>query len=107
MARLQPFFIKSHSKPRVDNRRVLGDRNYDADWFRVALEAKGIQLYIPDRRSRNEPIRYDKCRYRCRNRIETLFGRLMSWRRVANRYGRCPTAFFSTITLAATVIFWL
>lgn len=27
--------------------------------------------------------------------------------RFTTRYDRCPTAFFSAITLAATVIFWL
>jgi transposase len=36
---------------------LLGDRGYDADWFRDALEAKGIQPCIPGRRSRNEPVR--------------------------------------------------
>jgi len=35
------------------------------------------------------------------------FGRLKDWRRVATRYDRCPTAFFSAIALVATVIFWL
>lgn len=25
---------------------LLGDRDYDADWFRGALEAKGVQLCI-------------------------------------------------------------
>ena len=41
---------------------LLGDRGYDADWFRDALQAKGIQPCIPGRRSRNEPVRYDKRR---------------------------------------------
>jgi transposase len=36
-----------------------------------------------------------------------MFGRLKDWRRVATRYDRSPTAFFSAIALAATVIFWL
>lgn len=36
-----------------------------------------------------------------------MFGRLKDWRRVATRYDRCPTAFFSAIALTATVIFWL
>ena len=31
---------------------LLGDRGYDADWFRDALQAKGIQPCIPGRRSR-------------------------------------------------------
>ena len=51
--------------------------------------------------------RYDKRRYRRRSRIEIMFGRLKDWRRVATRYDRCPTAFFSAVALAATVIFWL
>ena len=75
--------------------------------FRDALQAKGIQPCIPGRRSRNEPVGYDKRRYRRRNRIEIMFGRLKDWRRVATRYDRCPTAFFSAVALAATVIFWL
>ncbi|NLR70786.1 IS5/IS1182 family transposase, partial [Novosphingobium sp. ERN07] len=29
------------------------------------------------------------------------------WRRVATRYDRCPTVFFSALALAATVLFWL
>ena len=78
-----------------------------SDWFRDALEAKGIQPCIPGRRSRNEPVRYDKRRYRRRSRIEIMFGRLKDWRRVATRYDRCPTVFFSAVALAATVIFWL
>jgi hypothetical protein len=28
---------------------LLGDRGYDADWFRDALQAKGIQFCIPGR----------------------------------------------------------
>lgn len=51
---------------------LLGDRGYDADWFRDALQAKGIQPCIPGRRSRNEPVRYDNRRYRRRSRIEIM-----------------------------------
>ncbi|MEN5300365.1 transposase, partial [Brucella sp. TWI559] len=86
---------------------LLGDRGYDADWFRDALQAKGITPCIPGRKSRTEPVRYDKRRYKRRNRIEIMFGRLKDWRRVATRYDRCPTVFLSTIALAATVLFWL
>ena len=86
---------------------LLGDRSYDADWFSDALEAKGVQPCIRGRRSRNEPVRYDKRCYRRRSRIDIMFGRLKDWRRVASRYDRCPTVFFSTIAFAAIVIFWL
>ena len=88
-------------------KRLLGDRVYDADWFREALQNKQIRPCIPGRKKRKLPVRYDKRRYKRRNRIETMFGKLKDWRSVATRYDRCPQTFFSAIALAATVIHWL
>ncbi len=170
MARLEPYFTKSHGKPRVDDRRVLsgivfvnrnglrlcdapreygphntlynrwkrwgergvflhngraccrkrhtaddplkaqwmlGDRGYDADWYRDALQTKDITPCIPGRKSRIIPVKHDKRRYQSRRRIEIIFGRLKDWRCVTTRYDRCPTVLLSAIALAATVIFWL
>jgi transposase len=78
-----------------------------ADWFREALKDKGISPCNPGRKSRGKPVRYDKRRYKRRNRIEIMFGRLKDWRRIATRYDRCATTFLSAVALAATVIFWL
>lgn len=86
---------------------MLTNRGYDAEWFRDALQQKGIKPFIPGRQSRSLPVQYDKRPYKLRNRIEIMFGRLKDWRRVATRYDRCPTVFFSTLALAATVLFWL
>lgn len=86
---------------------MLADRGYDADWFRDALKDKGIKASIPGRKARKKVIRQDKRRYKRRNRIEIMFGRLKDWRRVATRYDRCPIVFLSAIALAATVLFWL
>lgn len=86
---------------------MLVDRGYYADWYRDALQAKGITPCIPGRKSRIKPVKYDKRRYRSRSRIESMSGRLKDWRRVATRYDRCPTVFFSAIAVAATVIFRL
>lgn len=33
---------------------LLADRGYDADWYRDALQAKGITPCIPGRKSRNK-----------------------------------------------------
>ena len=94
--------------PRHDRVKwLLGDRGYDADWFREALQDKGIRACIPGRKKRKTPIKYDKRRYKRRNRIEIMFGRLKDWRRVATRYDRCPKVFLSAIALAALVIYWL
>jgi len=86
---------------------LIADRGYDADWFRDALKDRGIRACIPGRKSRDTPVQYDKRRYKRRNRIEIMFGRLKDWRRVATRYDRCPNVFLSAVALAATVIFWL
>jgi transposase len=86
---------------------LLADRGYDADWFRDTLIDKGTKRCIPRRKSRKKTVKYDKHRYKRRNRIERMFGRIKDWRRVATRYDRSPTVFLSAIALAATVIFWL
>lgn len=86
---------------------LLADRGYDADWFRDALKDKGITPCIPGRKSRGKPIKHDTRRYKRRNRIEIMFGRLKDWRRIATRYDRCPKVFLSAVALAATVMFWL
>jgi transposase len=52
---------------------MIADRGYDADWFRDALKDKGIRPCIPGRKSRGKAVRYDKRRYRRRNRIEIMF----------------------------------
>ena len=55
---------------------LLGDRGYDADWFRDALKDKGIGPCSPVRKSRGKPIRHDK---RHCKRIEIMFGRHKDW----------------------------
>ena len=86
---------------------LLADRGYDADWLRDVSKTRDIKPSIPGRTSRDKPIRYDRRRYKRRNRIEIMFGRLKDWRRFAIRYDRCPKVFMSAIALAATVLFWL
>lgn len=86
---------------------MRADRGYDAEWFRDALENKGIRPCIPGRTLRGKAIRYDKRLYRRRNRIAIMFGRLKDRRRIATRYDRCAKAFPSAAALAETVIFWL
>ncbi len=86
---------------------LLGGRGYDADWFREALQDKGIRACIPGRKQQKTSVKYDKRRYKRRNRIESMFGRHKDWRRVATRYDRCPKVFLSAIALASLVIYWL
>ena len=45
---------------------LIGDRGYDADWFRKALQDKGIRAGIPGRKQRKTPVKYDKRQYKRR-----------------------------------------
>ena len=86
---------------------LLGDRGYDADWFRDALRRRGIAACIPSKANRKVQIPHDRALYRQRHRIENMFGHLKDWRRVHTRYDRCAHTFMAAIVLAATVLFWL
>ena len=88
-------------------RELVADRGYDSDWFRAALEGRGIQPCIPSQRNRKHPRPYDRDAYRHRHRIENMFARLKDWRRIATRYDRCADLFRAALVFAATVIFWL
>ena len=85
---------------------LLGDKGYDADWFRNALIERGITPCIPSRSNRKVPIPHDRTLYRQRHRIVNMFGKLKDWRRIHTRYNRCAHTFMSAICIAATVIFW-
>ena len=86
---------------------MLGDKGYDAGWFRDALAKRGIAACIPSKANRKVAIDYDRTLYRQRHKIENMFGRLKDWRRIHTRYDRCAHTFFSAICIAATVIFWI
>lgn len=53
---------------------LLGDRGFDAEWFREAFLDKGITPCIPRRKSRGKPVRQKERRYLRRNRVKISFG---------------------------------
>ncbi|MGH9807854.1 MAG: IS5 family transposase [Terriglobia bacterium] len=88
-------------------KELLGDKGYDADWFRQALAERKTGACIPSKSNRKVAIPHDATLYKQRHRIENMFGRIKDWRRVHTRYDRCAHTYFSAICIAAAVIFWL
>jgi transposase len=88
-------------------KELLGDKGYDADWFRQALVDREITACIPSKSNRKKPIEHNRTLYRQRHKIENMFSRLKDWRRIHTRYDRCAHTFMSAICIAAIVIFWL
>lgn len=59
---------------------LLGDKGYDADWFREVLRNRKIRACIPSKANRKVPIPHDTVLYKQRHKIENMFGRLKGWR---------------------------
>lgn len=94
--------------PAIPDAKVLiGDKGYDSDEFRNALNARKIKACIPPRSNRTAPTSYSKSMYKHRHKVENMFAKLKDWRRIATRYDRCAHTFMSAICIAATVIFWI
>jgi transposase len=92
--------------PVVTPKALLADKGYDGDVFRQNLLMHGILPIIPPRSNRKAPEHPDYRRYRDRNRIERMFGKLKQQRRIATRYDKTALSFASFLNLAAARL-WL
>ena len=81
-------------------------RGYDGDAFHQNLLMRGILPVIPPRSNRKAPEHPDYRRYKDRNRVERMFGKLKQQRRIANRYDKTALSFASFLNLAAARL-WL
>ena len=92
--------------PVTTPKALLADKGYDGDHFRQSLLMRGILPIIPPRSTRKKPEHPDYRRYRDRNRIERMFGKLKQQRRIATRYDKTILSFESFLNLAAARL-WL
>jgi putative transposase len=108
---LTPGQMSDHKGPRLMldalpvAKFLTGDRGYDSDC--EALIGKGIVPCIPPKRTRKIQHDYDQALYKKRHKIENSFAWLKDWRCIATRYDRCAHAFFSSICIAVSFIFYL
>ena len=92
--------------PVATPKALLADKGYDGNRFRDSLLVRGILSIIPPRANRKVPEHPDYRRYRDRNRVERMFGKLKQQRRIATRYDKTLLSFESFLNLAATRL-WL
>lgn len=85
---------------------LLADKGYDGDAFRESLLIRGILPVIPPRSNRKDPDHPDYRRYKDRNRVERMFGKLKQQRRIATRYDKTILSFESFLNIAAARL-WL
>lgn len=88
-------------------RYLLADKAYDADHWRAYLKSQRIVPVIPNKSNRKKPHPFNKKRYKGRNVIERMFGRLKDFRRVAMRYDKNACNFMAGLCLAALICYWI
>jgi transposase len=86
---------------------LLADKAYDAGYFRGFLLSRNIEPVIPAKSNRKIHIPHDRERYKHRNVVERMFGRIKDWRRVATRYDKLARNFFAAVCLASLLCFWI
>ena len=92
--------------PIAGPKALLADKGYEDDHFWESLLIQGILPIIPPRSNRKVPEHPDYRRYRDRNRVERMFGKLKQQRRIATRYDKTVLSFESFLNLAAARL-WL
>ena len=88
-------------------KRCLADTAYDREAFRAGLWQRGCQPVIPNNPPRKRKHPFDPVAYQERTVIECTFCCLKDWRRVATRYDKLAQHYRATVTLAATLLYWL
>lgn len=96
-------------RPRKRFGTVAGDKGYDGKRSRSAIRSRGGEPLIPRRKNADgqypaDAVGFDKERYRQRNVVERLFGRLKEHRRVATRYDKLADSFRAFVVLGCVRI---
>ena len=97
--------------PRKRFETVSGDKGYDGAGLRETIRSHGSEPLIPHRKRPDgsypeQAQGFDKERYKRRNVVERLIGKLKEYRRVATRYDKLAES-FRCFVLIAFIRIWL
>jgi len=81
--------------------RVIADRAYGANHFRLLIALAGASAVIPSRPDRTRRLPCDFRLYRERNLVERLINKLKQFRRVATRYDKVLANYRGFVLIAA------
>ena len=80
---------------------LLADRAYSSRVFRFLAEVLGFNLVTPPKSNTKEAWEYDKEKYKQRNKIERLFGRIKTrFRRIFVRYDKLAIVYMGFVYFA-------
>jgi transposase len=95
--------IKRYLKP---NCYGIMDKGYDSDAIRECVNQHGGIAVIALHPSRSLKPAFDGHLYHQRHRIENLFARLKSYRRISTRYDKLHSSFAAMLSIACILV-WL
>jgi transposase len=91
---------------RAQSSCLLGDKAYDSNAFRAALDEQSCVPVIPCSASRAQKVPYDKERYKARSEIECSFSLLKQARRFATRYEKTLRNYSAVVAIGCALL-WL
>lgn len=91
---------------KVDPKCLLGDKAYDADAIRAALQERGAVAVIPPKANRKVAMAFDKELYKARSAVECTFNFLKQARRFATRYEKTLRNYAAVIAIGCALC-WL
>jgi len=91
-------------RPRTRFATVAGDKAYDSMPARQTIVRRGSVPLVPHRKRRDgtyrpQAQRFDRRRYRRRNVVERLIGKIKEYRRIATRYDKLAESFLAMVVL--------
>lgn len=95
--------LLSHLRPGA---HVIMDKGYDSDALRLLVNQLGGAAVIALHPRRSIRPSFDQHLYRQRHRIENLFARLKTFRRISTRYEKLHSTFAAMLSLACIIV-WL
>jgi len=95
--------LRAYLKPHA---YAIMDKGYDSDAIRAYVNQLGGTAVIAVSNSRAIKPPFDQHLYRERHRIENLFARLKTFRRISTRYEKLAAHFSSMVSLACLLV-WL
>ena len=84
--------------------RVVADEGHSHERIRRYLARREITAVVPLRSDQGHDPGFDRERYRQRNEVERLIGRLKQWRRIATRYEKRAANYPVMPTLASVIL---
>ena len=82
---------------------LLADKAYDSDAIVQEALDRGMEVVIPSKANRKTPRTLDSLKYRARHLVENHFQRMKIYRRVATRYEKLDSRFFSIVCLVGAM----